>query len=716
MDIDPRLPAWNDWKPLGLQQLDTPADDREFSDPVEHEESSTKKAKVGLDDQEREVYYDPDFPQDKLPNAHLTITGESGSGKTQAMKSIMADLNDQHVPALVLDFKDDYADPIYAEREGFRVFDPTKAALPINPLAPSVDSEGLVNPTFHSYQLSEIVSRIYRLGDLQGNKLREAIKAVYTDAGIPMASHRPDADQTWPSFQSVKDKLSGDKDAAELIGHMSPIFDFGLFEGRGEMGGLGGVATSNTVIRLGQLPGNEVKNSVAEFFLMALYNHLIRQPQTSQLQQILVLDEAWRVVNSPFLEPLMRESRAFGLGIFVATQFPTDLPQTVSGNAATKLYFSQSSPTQVNEVARNISGKPYGTPLAEEVGDAVRNLKPIHCLVANKQYSPYVAVAAAPYFARETEEAMTSLPQPTAGANFNESKGEDHRRKAGGPFPEYICPRCQGPTFEAGQACNQCQELVDQFDGADSLGEAKSNFDEWTRTAQVERCPSCASTQPDVTWSGCMRTPDDWHSYGVKQRHELMADPEYWKTAQAEDDRQQCDKYMHKGTKRCEREGNYRVTTVSDGSVSHICGPHVVEYKRLAPSHFTIEKTGHEQILPHVHDDQGNSSFDERYRYDPVVSDAVHDAHLRNGESVNPICGTCDAIKSLHDKGEHDGWFRENKAKYCAWCLDAKTSELQNFPPGEGNDDGDPFAPFATSEWQMVKGPRYRPRGGSVPD
>ena len=46
---------------------------------------------------------------------------------------------------------------------------------------------------------------------------------------------------------------------------------------------------------------------------MALYNHLVRQPQTHTLGQLLVLDEAWRVVESPFLTPLMREGRAFGL-------------------------------------------------------------------------------------------------------------------------------------------------------------------------------------------------------------------------------------------------------------------------------------------------------------------------------------------------------------------------------------------------------------------
>ena len=55
---------------------------------------------------------------------------------------------------------------------------------------------------------------------------------------------------------------------------MSPIFDLGLFSSGAQVNDFATVAEQSTVIRLAQLPGDEVKNSVAEFFLMALYNYL----------------------------------------------------------------------------------------------------------------------------------------------------------------------------------------------------------------------------------------------------------------------------------------------------------------------------------------------------------------------------------------------------------------------------------------------------------
>lgn len=152
------------------------------------------------------------------------------------------------------------------------------------------------------------------------------MKAVYEAAGVPTRAFVPNANQTYPAFEAVQDELRVDKDNQALLGRMSPIFDLELFSSGAQVTDSASVVEQSTVIRLAQLPGDEVQNSVAEFFLMALYNYLIRQAQSHRLTRLAVLDEAWRLVESPFLEPLMQEGRAFGLGVVIASQFPTDLP------------------------------------------------------------------------------------------------------------------------------------------------------------------------------------------------------------------------------------------------------------------------------------------------------------------------------------------------------------------------------------------------------
>jgi hypothetical protein len=349
----------------------------------------------------REIWFDPQLPEDRLPNPHLMITGETGSGKTQATKELLSELRPYNVPALILDFKDDYSELVYAETEGFNVYDPNEQSLPFNPLAPAIDPRGgRVNPTHHLHQLTDIIKRIYRLGDQQAYRLREAMKSVYEAAGLPARPFVPEADQAYPPFEAVQDALSHDKENQALLGRMSPIFDLELFSSGAQVTDFASIVEQSTVIRLAQLPGDEVKNSVAEFFLMALYNYLIRQPQSHHLGQLVVLDEAWRLVESPFLEPLMREGRAFGLGVLIASQFPTDLPTAVSGSTATKLYFSQTNVEQVREIQRTILGKTSGAD-ADHLASIMRGLPPLTCVLYSKQFQRFVRVTINPYFQRQ---------------------------------------------------------------------------------------------------------------------------------------------------------------------------------------------------------------------------------------------------------------------------------------------------------------------------
>ena len=347
----------------------------------------------------REVWFDPYLPTQELPNPHVSITGETGSGKTQATKALVKDLGERGIRPLALDFKDDYSERAYAEAENLTVYDPNLGSLPFNPLAPPVDPvSGKANPTFHIHQFSSILKRVYKLGDQQAYKLREAVKRTYAERGVPAAAFEPSPTQAYPAFEEVRAHLEAEKGNEALLGRMSPIFDLGLFAGT-EKAEFATVVGEGTVIRLGQLPGDETKNSVAELFLMALYNHLIRQPHARRLSRLLVLDEAWRLVESPFLEPLIREGRAFGLGVLVATQFPSDIPEEISGNTATKLFFSQTQQKQIREIQRTVVGKTSGAD-ADNLAAVCRDLAPLSCVLHSKQYPPYARVRIKPYFER----------------------------------------------------------------------------------------------------------------------------------------------------------------------------------------------------------------------------------------------------------------------------------------------------------------------------
>jgi len=338
-----------------------------------------------------------------MSNPHISISGETGSGKTQATKAILHDFLPQGLPALILDFKDDYSKADYAQTEGFTVHDANFGSLPFNPMVPRIDPEtGRANPIGHVHELANMLQRIYRLGDQQAFALREAMKETYTIAGVGSRPFIPGPDQEYLPFEAIRDVLLREE-AMTLLGRLSPIFDLGIFSRGDDATSLEDLLSTPTVIRLSQLPGDQVKNAVAEFFLMALHSFLLRREHPHRLERLLVLDEAWRLVNSPFLEPLMREGRAFGLGVIVATQFPRDLSDQIAGSTATRLFFNQTKAEQVREIQRTLVGKTSGTE-ADHLGNLVRGLAPLECILQNLHHRPWVRLRAIPYFARVSDE------------------------------------------------------------------------------------------------------------------------------------------------------------------------------------------------------------------------------------------------------------------------------------------------------------------------
>lgn len=300
----------------------------------------------------REIWWEPTA----LSNPHLAVSGETGSGKTQSLMALASELHRQRTAVLVFDFKDDYA-TTFAATEAVEVWDPSERGLPFNPLAPTVDAEGRLQPLAHVHRVADVVKRVWGLGDQQASRLREALKQLYVDAGIPLSAHQDPAGRRWPRFGELAGLLEPND---TLRGRLSQVFDLRLLDpGPEDDGGFARLVDSGGIVRLARLPGDEAKSAVAELLLLALYGELVRRPHLRRLRAALVLDEGWRLSTCPYLEPLLREGRAFGLACILASQFPRDLPPAVRGSCATQLFFAQTDAAQATEVARSVLGEAH---------------------------------------------------------------------------------------------------------------------------------------------------------------------------------------------------------------------------------------------------------------------------------------------------------------------------------------------------------------------
>ncbi|MBU1975038.1 MAG: DUF853 family protein [Nanoarchaeota archaeon] len=108
------------------------------------------------------------------------------------------------------------------------------------------------------------------------------------------------------------------------------------------------------------------KQFVVEQILLEIYRYLIRKGGTEKLKYVLYIDELAGLMPPPpanppskrLLELLIRQARAFGLGIIVATQSPGDVDYRIFGNLGTRFIGRLRTDRELEKVASAMDMSP----------------------------------------------------------------------------------------------------------------------------------------------------------------------------------------------------------------------------------------------------------------------------------------------------------------------------------------------------------------------
>ncbi|RZO60485.1 MAG: hypothetical protein EVA89_13130 [Sandaracinaceae bacterium] len=348
-----------------------------------------------------EVYWDPHEPERSLNNFGLLVTGDSGAGKTQILRAFIHEVAKANFPICAFDYKNDYAEKAYADAVGLEVYDVNRQGLPFNPLELIPDASGKVQPIRQIHEIAGILGRVFGLGVQMEARLRKAMQAVYTERGIKVrkwidVAEAPDA----PSFDDVVEKLQEDDKNENLLNRLDPLFDLGLFPTTQEAEvSFEDLLQRKVVLLLNGLPNDQIKQALSEFFIVRLHGYALRGEQPRQFRRLLVFDEAWRVADSERLHELAREGRAFGIGIAIGTQFPGDVPDSLSGNLATQLLLLNQSSEHRKSVVRTLLGTTSGRD-AQNLENQLQQLQKHEGYFRNQQYAPYILTMTEPHYKR----------------------------------------------------------------------------------------------------------------------------------------------------------------------------------------------------------------------------------------------------------------------------------------------------------------------------
>lgn len=269
-------------------------------------------------------------------NSHLAIMGKPGTGKTQFILKILADIRNQsnyRTNFVYFDYKGDVVDNAHfldvAKVQPFRLLQGGQS-LPINPFVLPAYDEQTINVSARE-KAESFASINTKLGVVQKGVLTEAIRAAY--------AQRADSNVPYPDFHDVYQMVSAmyeedNKKDDSLIEVLRDLADFDLFWRHGsDVPPIKELSSRTILIDVHAMP--VLKELVAYLVIERLYKEMALLPDSPvregrrTIRTILVIDEAHNYLSqkNTFLQRIIREGRSKGIVVFFASQSPNDYQQ-----------------------------------------------------------------------------------------------------------------------------------------------------------------------------------------------------------------------------------------------------------------------------------------------------------------------------------------------------------------------------------------------------
>ena len=289
------------------------------------------------------AFWDPVTTKPKrLLNQHLLIVGKSGSGKSETTKSLLYELDQRGVPAIIFDFQGEYAAGEFAEVVQPQVFD-VMEGLPINPFEIPIDPRtgNKRRPVEMMFRLADTLNTVFSgSGDIQLGKLREAIEECYIRCGFNMQEPAPKDKEapTLDMLEAVLDSWSADRGGQikNLQVRLQPLFKSGIFV-QGKASFKFDDLFKKTSVILLTAGIKDLMLAASRFLLEKIYATMMMEGISRKLKLIVSVDEAHKLCNDPKITDLAKEARKYGLGLVLSSQETRDFHPSIFANAGTQI-------------------------------------------------------------------------------------------------------------------------------------------------------------------------------------------------------------------------------------------------------------------------------------------------------------------------------------------------------------------------------------------
>lgn len=287
-------------------------------------------------------------------NPHLLIAGLPGMGKTTCLLSLCRQMVKSGVRPIVFSYHEDIDDKLQSAVDSVKFVD--FEGLAFNPLR-VIDRDARLAHLDVAGSLRDIFTAIYpELGDLQGERIRRAIKESFVEKGWE-ESGALSAGLEEPAFSRFLEILRSDpkpdRGLRMLLSRLDELDDYGFFRVNETQGTLWD-SVDPTIIRIHTTQNENLQRAFAALVFYSLYKDMFRRGLQDRITHAVIFDEAHRAAGLKLIPTMAKECRKYGISLVLASQEARDFNVSLFSAVANYLVLRLTE-TDAKALVRNVA-------------------------------------------------------------------------------------------------------------------------------------------------------------------------------------------------------------------------------------------------------------------------------------------------------------------------------------------------------------------------
>ncbi|MFZ1757405.1 MAG: hypothetical protein WAU10_26900, partial [Caldilineaceae bacterium] len=299
-------------------------------------------------------------------NPHLLIAGLPGMGKTTCLLNLCRQMLESGVKPIIFSYHQDIDERLEDLVAPVRFLD--FDGLGFNPLQ-VIERTSRLAYLDVAGALRDIFTAIYpELGDIQGERIRSAIKDSFIEQGWDNPNVRLDKLQEPPFrrfLEILRDKPKPDQGLRTLLVRLEELDDYGFFNHAEASNNLWETEGS-VVIRVHTTQNDNLQRAFASLIFYGLYKDMFRRGLQEEITHAIIFDEAHRAAGLRLIPTMAKECRKYGVSLVLAAQAVKDFNTALFSAVANYLVLRLTEP-DAKSLVRNVASSTQERMLIDKI-------------------------------------------------------------------------------------------------------------------------------------------------------------------------------------------------------------------------------------------------------------------------------------------------------------------------------------------------------------